>query len=205
MPPLAPTPTRAERFDSAYYTRWYGRRPVQTSARIGHLADGTIALAKWWGIPVRSVLDVGAGPGWWGRHLAAHHPKVRYTGVDISEHASKRYGHEQRDIATWQPSRTYDLVVCQGTLHYLKDRAVVRAISHLASATRGLLLLEIPTQDDLDGDVIDADASDLDAFWRPASWYRRHVRTSFTEIGAGLHVPKDSPHRFYAMERAAPT
>lgn len=203
LPPS--TPMRAERFDAAYYTRWYGRRPVQTSARIGHLADATLALAKWWGIPIRSVLDVGAGPGWWGRHLAAHHPKVRYTGVDISAHAAKRYGHEQRDIATWKPSRTYDLVVCQGTLHYLGDEAVVRAISHLASATRGLTMLEIPTQDDLDGDVIDAAASDLDALWRSASWYRRRLRRFFVEVGGGLHVPKDSPHRFYALERAGGT
>ena len=200
LPPRSPT--RAERFDSAYYAQWYGRRPVQTSGRIGHLADGTIALAKRWGIPVRSVLDVGAGPGWWGRHLEAHHPTVRYTGIDISEHASKRYGHEQRDIATWKPSQTYDLVVCQGTLHYLDDDAVVRAISHLASATRGLIMLEIPTQDDLDGDVIDSAASDLDAFWRSATWYRRCLRRFFVEVGGGLHVPKDSPHRFYALERA---
>lgn len=193
---------RAERFDAGYYRRWYGRRPVQTAARIGHLADATIALGKWWGIPIRSVLDVGAGPGWWGDHLGAHHPKVRYTGVDISEHAATTYGHQQRDIAVWKPARSYDLVVCQGTLHYLDDKAVVRALSHLAAATRGMIVLEIPTSDDL-ADVIDGDASDLDAFWRPASWYRRHLRKSFVEIGAGVHVPKTSPHRFYALERAA--
>lgn len=192
----------AERFDAGYYSRWYGRRPVQTAARIGHLVDATLAFASWWGIPIRSVLDVGAGPGWWGSHLALHHPKVRYTGVDISGHAAARYGHEQRDIAMWKPGRAYDLVVCQGTLHYLDDKAVVRAISHLAAATRGMIVLEIPTSDDL-AEVIDADASDLDAYWRPAAWYRRRIRKSFVEIGAGMHVPRDSRHRFYALERAA--
>lgn len=150
---------------------------------------------------MRTVLDVGAGPGWWGRHLAASHPKIRYTGVDISQTACQRYGHELRDITTWKPTRRYDLVVCQGTLHYLDGRSCVSAIDHLVGATRGLLLLEIPTQDDLDDGTIDADASDLQAFWRPARWYRQKLRTRTIEVGAGLHLPKDSPHRLYALER----
>ncbi len=194
----------AERFDAAYYDRWYGKRPVQTAARIGHLADATLAMAKWWGIPIRSVLDVGAGPRWWGQHLGKHHPKIRYTGVDVSAHASARFGHQCRDIATWTPSKQCDLVVCQGTLHYLDNASCVRAIANLAAATRGLALLEIPTSNDLDDGTIVADASDLDAQWRTASWYRRHLRHHFTEIGAGLHVPNDSPHRFYALERSRP-
>ena len=176
-------------------------RSVQSSARIGHLADATLALAKWWGIPIRSVLDVGAGPGWWGRHLAVAHPKVRYTGVDVSAHAAAKYGHEVRDVSHWQPSRQYDLVVCQGTLHYLDDRAVVAALRHLAIATRGMLLLEIPTQDDLDSGTIDGGASDLDAHWRTAEWYRRKISAQMKEIGAGLHVPNASPYQFYALER----
>lgn len=192
----------AERFDKAYYDRWYGRRPVQTAKRIGKLADGVVALAAWWDIPIRSVLDVGAGPGWWGDRLREAHPKVRYTGVDISEHAAKKYGHLQRDIAVWKPTRTYDLVVCQGTLHYLDDRACRSALSHLVGTTKGLLLLEIPTLDDVENGTIDASASDLDAFWRPARWYRNALRPLAREIGGGLHVPKDSPHHFYALESA---
>ena len=190
-----------ERFDAAYYRRWYGRRPVQTPARIGHLADATLALAQWWGIPIRSVLDVGAGPGWWGRHLRDAHPKVRYTGVDVSAHAAQKYGHEHHDIATWRPARRYDLVVCQGTLHYLDDRSCVAAFDHLVGAARGLLLLEIPTQDDLDDGTIDTGASDLDAFWRSARWYRQKLGPRTIEVGAGLHLPKNSPHRLYALER----
>lgn len=191
-----------ERFDAAYYRRWYGKRPVQSAARIGHLADATLALAKWWGIPIRSVLDVGAGPGWWGRHLAEHHPKIRYTGVDVSAHAAARYGHECRDISTWMPAKQYDLVVCQGTLHYLDDDQFGAAIENLAASTRGLTLLEIPTADDLDDGTIVAEASDLDAHWRTAAWYRRRFRRHLCELGCGLHIPNDSPHRFYALEQA---
>ena len=191
-----------ERFDAAYYRRWYGTRPVQTAARIGRLVDATLAMAKWWGIPIRSVLDVGAGPGWWGRHLVEHHPKVRYTGVDVSTHASARYGHECRNIATWTPPKKFDLVVCQGTLHYLDDAACIAAVANLAGATRGLVLLEIPTSDDLQSGTIVAGASDLDARWRTAAWYRRRLRRHFTELGCGLHIPNDTPHRFYALEKA---
>lgn len=194
----------AERFDAAYYRRWYGRHPVQSAARIGHLADATLAMAKWWGIPIRSVLDVGAGPGWWGRHLAESHPKVRYTGVDVSAHASARYGHQCRDIAAWTPPKQFDLVVCQGTLHYVDDARCTKAIANLAAAARGLVLLEIPTSDDLDNGTIVANASDLDAHWRSAAWYRRRLRRHFTELGGGLHIPNNSPHHFYALERARP-
>jgi SAM-dependent methyltransferase len=193
--------SRSDRFNAEYYRRWYGRSPVQSAKKIGALADATLSLAKWWGIPMRSVLDVGAGHGWWGRHLATAAPHIRYLGTDISAHACEKYGLHQRDIVTWQPPK-HDLVVCQGTLHYLADKDCVRALDHLVSATRGLLLLEIPTQDDLDSGTIDASASDLDAYWRPASWYRKKLLTKTHQIGAGLHVPADSPYRFYALEQS---
>jgi trans-aconitate methyltransferase len=161
-----------------------------------------LALARWWSIPVRSVLDVGAGPGWWGERLRSHHPSIRYTGTDVSAAACARYGHEQRDIATWQPSRQWDLVVCQGTLHYLAADECERAIAHLASATRGLALIDIPTLDDLQSETIDTAGSDLDAHWRRASWYRKILRRHLVELGCGLWVPADAPHRFYALEKA---
>ena len=100
-----------ERFDDAYYREFYGRSPVQSPTRIGGLAQGVLGMAAWWGIPVRSVLDVGAGPGYWGRWLGAHRPDVRYRSVDVSAAACRRYGHEQRDIVEWQAARPVDLVV----------------------------------------------------------------------------------------------
>ncbi len=60
----------ADRFDAAYYRRFYGRRPVHDRHRIGQLATAVLALAAWWHLPVRSVLDVGAGKGYWGSWLA---------------------------------------------------------------------------------------------------------------------------------------
>jgi hypothetical protein len=76
-----------DRFDAAYYRRFYGRSPVHDARRIAHLANGVLGFAAWWRVPVRSVLDVGAGKGYWRDWLAEHRPSVRYHGIDVSEHA----------------------------------------------------------------------------------------------------------------------
>ena len=64
-----------ERFDAAYYRRYYGRRPVHDRRRIAALAEGVFSLASWWRVPIRSVLDVGAAraigaTGWMPRTRA---------------------------------------------------------------------------------------------------------------------------------------
>ena len=132
----------AERFDAAYYRRFYGRRPVHDRRHIAHLGEGVISLASWWRIPIRSVLDVGAGKGYWRDWLAETHPTVRYHGIDASEYACRRYHHEVADIAVWQPRRRYDLVVCQSVIQYLNDRDAAKAIGTLGAACRGLLLFD---------------------------------------------------------------
>jgi SAM-dependent methyltransferase len=190
-----------ERFDAAYYRRFYGRRGVHDAARIAQLARGVTSMAAWWRIPIRSVLDVGAGKGFWRTWLAAEMPKVRYHGLDVSEHACRTYGHEQADLASWRPSRQYDLVVCQSVLQYLHDRACAHAIDALAEACSGLLLLEVPTTADRDG-AIDPDGTDLDVHWRTGAWYRKHLARGFTEIGAGLWVSHRSNAVFFELERS---
>ena len=80
----------AQRFDAAYYGRFYGRRPVHDRRHIARLGEGVISLASWWRIPIRSVLDVGAGKGYWRSWLETAHPTVKYHGIDASEYACKR-------------------------------------------------------------------------------------------------------------------
>lgn len=191
----------ADRFDAAYYSRFYGRRPVHNRRQIAHLVEGVVSLAKWWRIPIRSVLDVGAGKGYWRDCLAQTHPNAMYHGIDASEHACRRYGHELADIAAWQPSRTYDLVVCQSMLQYLGDRDAERAISTLAATCRGLLLFDTPTVSDRDC-VIDPSATDLDVHWRTGNWYRKRLSIGFTEIGAGIWLSHDCPAVFFELEHA---
>ncbi len=190
-----------ERFDAAYYRRYYARAALHDRRRIAQLGAGVLSLASSWHIPIRSVLDVGAGKGYWRDWLAATHPRVRYHGLDASEHACRRYGHERADVAAWQPRRQYDLVVCQSVLQYLSDSDTTKAIDTLATACHGLLLLEVPTVADRDT-VIDPAYTDLDVRWRTGNWYRRRLGNGFTEIGGGLWLSHSSNAVFFELERA---
>jgi hypothetical protein len=194
-------PRESERFDAAYYRRFYGRDGVHDAKRIAHLARGVTSLAAWWRIPVRDVLDVGAGPGYWRDWLSAELPKVRYHGLDVSDHACRTYGHEQADLATWSPRKAYDLVVCQSVLQYLDDAACTRAIAALGDACRGILVLEVPTTADREG-AIDPSGTDLDVHWRTGAWYRRRLGRHLTEIGAGLWLSRRNPAVFFELERS---
>ena len=190
-----------ERFDAAYYRRFYGRRPIHDRRSIGRLASGVFSFADWWRIPIRSVLDVGAGKGFWRDWVQTERPRVRYHGIDASEHACRRYGHELADLSTWQPRRVSDLVICQSVLQYLDDAAAARAITALAEATRGLLFLEVPTVADCNG-TIDPVRSDMDVHWRTGRWYRTRLDRRFLEIGAGMWAARTLDLPWFELDRS---
>ena len=190
-----------ERFGAAYYGRFYGTAPVHTQTRVAHVASAVASLFGWWALPLTTVLDVGAGPGYWRDWFAEHRPRVMYRSVDVSAHGCARYGHEQRDIATWTPGAPSDLVVCQGVLQYLGDAAAVAAVEHLAAGTRHILYLEVPTLYDRDH-VVDQDYTDLDCHWRSGDWYRRRLGVHFVQVGAGLWARRDGAVPFYELERS---
>jgi hypothetical protein len=189
-----------ERFDAAYYRRYYGSRPVHTRQRIALLAKGVFSFAAWWRVPIRSVLEVGAGKAYWRDWLEETHTRVSYHGIDASEYACRRYRHERADLATWAPSRSYDLVVCQSVLQYLDDSSAAKGMETLADACRGLLYFDVPTIADRDN-VIDASSTDLDVHWRTGAWYRKRLSVGFTEIGAGIWLSKKSTAVFWELER----
>ena len=191
--------TSPDYFDEAYYRRFYGGRPVHDRRQIAALATAVTGLAKWWKLPIRSMLDVGAGKGYWRDWFAAAHPRVRYHGLDVSPHACKRYGHELADISAWAPPRGFDLVVCQSVLQYLDAGSCARAITVLARACTGLLYLEVPTESDRI-EVVDAEQTDMDVFWRTGAWYRQQLEPLFVEVGAGLWVARPSPLAFFELE-----
>lgn len=190
-----------ERFDAAYYSRYYGRRPVHTRRQIAHLASGVMSLASWWRVPIRSILDVGAGKGYWRDWLAETNPAVKYYGIDASEYACRRFHHELADIAVWEPRRQHDLVVCQSVMQYLGDMAAANAITTLAAACRGLLVFDVPTVSDRNT-VIDPSSTDLEVHWRTGTWYRRRLGLGFTEIGAGIWLSRQCPAVFFELEKA---
>ena len=193
-----------ERFDEAYYRRHYaGRARVHSAAEVGRLAAGVTGLAAWLGVEVRSVLDVGAGPGLWSAWFRRHRPAVRYRSTDVSPYACARYGHERRDISAWRSRERHDLVVCQGVLQYLDGAAAARAIDNLGAMCRGLLYLEAITAHDLE-EVVDREATDTAVHARGGAWYRRRLDPWFRQVGAGLWASRRSGVALYELEGPPP-
>lgn len=189
-----------ERFDAGYYERHYhGRDRVHSAAQVGRLASGVSGMAAWMGVEIRSVLDVGAGPGFWRAWFRRHRPEVRYLSTDFSPWACQRYGHVRRDISAWRPRARFDLVVCQGVLQYLDDEAAGRAVENLGAACRGLLYLEVVTRHDL-AEVVDVDLSDTDIHARAGDFYRRALAPHFRQVGAGIWASREAGLHFYELE-----
>ena len=188
------------RFDDRYYRRFYGKGGAHDRAQVEHLATGVHHMAAWWGVPVRSVLDVGAGMGFWRDWYRTTHPTVKVRSIDVSEYACATWGHERRDIADWRPRGQFDLVVCHSVLQYVDDERVVRAIDHLVGATRSLLYLELPTRDDL-RPLVDRSATDMEVYHRTGKWYRSHLELHLRQVGAGLWVPRNGVP-MYELEAA---
>jgi hypothetical protein len=192
------------RFDEAYYRRHYaGRHRVHSARDVARLAGGVCGLAAWLGVEIRSVLDVGAGPGWWRDWFRRHRPGTRYRSTDLSPHACLRYGHERRDISRWRSRERHDLVICQGVLPYLDDAAAARAIDNLGTMCRGLLYLEAVTARDL-AEAVDREATDTAVHARTGAWYRRRLRRWFVPVGAGLWAARRAGLVLYELEAPGP-
>ena len=189
-----------DRFDEAYYRRFYGSRDrVHGPREIARLARGVTGLAAWWKQPIASVLDVGAGVGLWRDWFARHVPKARYRSIDVSAHACLRYGHEQQDIASFRAPEKFDLIICHSVLQYLADDAADCAIENIGAMAAGLLYLEAITEGDLRA-VLDRDRADTTAYFRPAAFYCSRLVPHFQRIGAGLWAARDSGPLFYELE-----
>jgi hypothetical protein len=191
-----------DQFDAKYYEHFYSNSKVHDQDRIDALVTGIMGFAGWWSIPVRSVLDVGAGMGSVGNALSRLYPKVTYRGTEVSAHACKTYGHLRVDIATWNPRRAYDITVCLSVVQYLDNIACAAAIANLAAATKSLLYFEVPTTWDK-ANVIDESATDMNVHWRTGAWYRKLLLPHFQQVGAGLWLKRDSSLALFELERAS--
>ena len=177
-------------FDSSYYARFYGKDGAHDEEKISHLATAVHNMCAWWGINIRTVLDVGAGMGMWRDWYSEHHPDVSVQSIDVSEHACKTWNHELRNIADWTPTRKADLVVCHSVLQYLDNSSFASAVENLAAGTKWVMYLELPTKWDYEN-VVDSRGTDMQVYKRSATWYRQHLTKHFIQIGAGLWTPHD--------------
>src|SRR5215472_1320297 len=163
-------------FDRAYFARFYesAQTRVHGAEQVAHLARGVTELIAWLGGDLESVLDVGAGPGFWRDWFARHKPRVSYRSIDVSDYACARYGHERRDISRWRARETFDLVVCQGVLPYLSNSACASAIDNIGAMAQGFVYLEAPTERDL-RENCDLSRTDASLFARTGEWYKKRL------------------------------
>jgi hypothetical protein len=183
-----------DRFDAAYYRRFYENKSTRahSAEEVACLAQGLDGFATWLlKRELKSVLEVGAGPGFLRDWFQRERKKIRYVSTDFSAHACKQYGHTQLDVGAKRLKQTFDLVICQGVLQYLPDDACIKAIKHLASMTNALLYLEILTAKDVRS-VCDLDGTDTSVYLRDGSFYREHLAKHVHQIGAGLWAKQGS-------------
>lgn len=202
------TPDPPKRYDASYYDRWYHDPRTRVTARTLVRRKAALAVAATEHLlehPVRNVLDVGCGEAPWRGALLALRPGLRYTGVDPSAWAAKRWGATRgvrqgslADLGALPLRGPFDLVVCSDVLHYVPDADLRRGLAAMASLSRGLLWLEAFTdEDDFEGDV--------EGFRpRPARWYRAACRRAgLVPLGLWLHASPAVAHRVAALERGA--
>ena len=199
-PARSAAPAPRSEFDAGYFRRFYrnARSRAHSRAQVATLAAGLDGLAAWLHVEVRSVLDAGAGPGFLRDWFRAQRPAVRYRSIDVSPFACEAYGHEQQDLARFRDGR-YDLIVCQGVLQYLDDRACARAIDNLGAMARRLLYLEVVTDRDL-REVCDPSGTDAQIHRRSGAWYRKRLGRCFDPVGAGLWAAREAGLAFYELE-----
>lgn len=181
--------SRSKRYDEAYFNRWYRhpRTRVITPGDVARKARLAIGAAEYLlDRPVRSVLDVGAGEGTWRSALRAVRPRVRYTGVDPSEYAVRRYGTRRNirlgrfdTLGELSLEGPFDLVVCVGVMNYLSTAELERGLRAIAALTAVAFLEIWTTDDEIVGDR---------RGWhhRPPSYYRRLLARAGL-VGCGLH------------------
>lgn len=180
-------------FGREYFARYYERR----GTRVATADDGRKlcrfihAYAEFLGWPVRSILDVGAGTGRFMRPLRELWPKVRYTGIDISEYACRTYGWQRKSILDLDRGR-YDLVLCHDVLQYLDRDDARSGIERLAQRCRGLLYFAAMTCEDWQRNV-DRSRSDGDVYLRSTRWYRRELARYFRDLGGGVFAQREAP------------
>jgi SAM-dependent methyltransferase len=210
MPPRARSqPKRrdnADAFGAEYYRRYYGNAKTRVSDAdaVRTLATFVAGYLTYLEVPVRSILDVGCGVGHWQRAAADLWPRARYHGVEYSTHLCERFGWTQGsitdlDVRAATGRNEFDLIVCQGVLQYLDDRAAAKALANLGRWCGGALYLEALTEADWQHNC-DQKRTDGDVHLRTGDWYRQRLARHFQTCGGGVFCSKDAGVTLFELE-----
>ena len=181
------------KFDSAYYRRYYrypnGRaRDVEETWLLGGFVFGYLDYLK---LPVKRVLDIGCGLGYWREVVESRPSKTEYVGVENSKVLCDRFGWTHGSVVDFKSRRSFDLVICDGVLQYLAQDQAVSAVKNLASLCSGALYLNALTREDW-RDNCDQSRTDGDVYVRKGDWYRRQLEPYFVGIGGCLFLPRST-------------
>ncbi len=194
-------PPRKFSFDEGYYRKYYedpSTRVADDASRAA-LADFLFAYLRYLRIPVQRVLDLGCGTGLWRREVLRHHPSARYTGVEKSEYACRKYGWKQGSVTTYRSRTPFDLVLCHDVMQYLSDAEAEAGMRNLAALTRSALHLEILTAEDWERNC-DQAVTDGKVYLRGVSWYRQRLQADFLACGGGLFLVRKGAPVLYELE-----
>ncbi len=189
-PSAMPANAGGKTYDEAYFRKWYRdpRTRVHTDDSVRRKVRMAVSVAEYFlGRKLRSVLDIGAGEGAWGREVRRMRPGVRYLGIDPSEYVVARHGRRRnirlgsfRDLASLSLGRNHDLIVCADMLQYVPTPELGKGIRHLASLLGGVAFLEAYTSgDDMEGD--------LDGWHARSKAQYRRVFADAGLVACGLH------------------
>jgi len=193
-------------YDEAYFRRWY-HDPAQrviTPEAVARKVRLVVGIAEsLLERPIRTVLDVGCGEGAWRAHLRRLRPAVRYTGVESSEYAVRRFGRLRGirqgtfgALGEVRLAAAYDLIVVCDVLQYVPEGELAIGLRAIAERLSGVTYLEAyATEDAIEGDL---------GAWhhRSAEQYRRHFRRAgLTPVGMHCYVGPALADRTVALER----
>ena len=192
--------SRKATFDRRYFARFYENpvTRVASSADYARLARFIAAYLAVLEIPVRRVLDLGAGTGQLLRALRRHYPHARVQGVDASEYACQRYGWRKASVAAFR-SGQWDLVVCHDVLQYLDPTEAAEAMENLGRLCRRALFFTALTREDW-ATHCDQERTDAEVWLRSARWYSRRLRPNFQALGGGLHLRRGATAALLALQ-----
>jgi SAM-dependent methyltransferase len=191
----------AKPYDRAYFDRWYRRHGIGTAAEVGRAARYVLAATEHLLMrPVRRVLDIGCGEGAWRAPLVAARPGLRYSGIDPSEYAVRRYGRTRgitlggigdlADLADLAVRGRFDLVICSDVLAYVDDDDIDRGLAWIGDHLDGLAFLHAMTA--------------TDEFFGDRRGFHARAAADYLERFARHGLARVGPH-LYAGARILPT